>query len=117
MKRFLFSAILAYQCSAYNAIAQGNQHLTVAPLSGSRAVTLSALNIERGTSYPSVIQLKGNVEIKTPVCLPAGRKNALVCDGEVILQADSAEFHEDTGQIEAHGTVTVIPIRKNLATK
>ena len=75
------------------------------------AVSLQALNIERGAHYPSVIQLKGNVEVKTPVCLPVGRHRAVVCDGEMILHADAAEFHEDTGEIKASGSVSVTPLR------
>jgi hypothetical protein len=31
----------------------------------------------------------------------------LNCDGYVVLRADTADFHEGTGQIEARGNVTV----------
>jgi hypothetical protein len=96
------------------AIGQDNaerKHLTVPPLNGGRAVALSALSIERGVSYPSVVKLKGNVEIKTPVCLPVGENGAMVCDGEMIVRADTAEFDESTGEIQAHGNVTVTPLR------
>ena len=99
------------------AIGQGNaerKHLTVPPLNGGRAVALSALSIERGVSYPSVVKLKGNVEIRTPVCLPVGQDSALVCDGEMIVRADEAEFSESTGEIQAHGNVTVTPLRHKL---
>jgi len=87
------------------------KHLTVAPLNGNRAVSLTALSIERGVRYPSVIDLKGAVEIRTPVCIPVGKKGAPVCDGYMIVRADEAAFHEDTGAIEAHGRVTVTPLR------
>jgi hypothetical protein len=87
------------------------KHLTIAPLNGNRAVALTALSIERGVEYPSVIRLKGNVEIKTPVCLPVGKKSELICDGEMIVRADEAQFHEDTGEIQPIGHVTVMPLR------
>jgi hypothetical protein len=72
---------------------------------------LSALNIVRGAEYPSVVYLEGNVQVKSPVCLPVGRKKAMVCDGYMLLHADKVEFHEDTGQIEAHGNVSVTPLQ------
>ena len=71
---------------------------------------LSAANIERGTAYPTIIYLKGNVEVQAPVC-PLGPNTPRACDNYMILHADSAEFHEDTGQIEAHGNVSVVPLR------
>ena len=109
---------LAIACSLAvlpsNVRGQGGQtaelkHILVAPKNGGRTVSLAALSIERGGSYPSVIHLLGNVEIKTPVCIPVGPKS--VCDGEMILRADRAEFHEDSGKIDAHGDVTVTPLR------
>ena len=88
------------------------KHLMSAPLNGSGPpVSMAATSIERGTHYPTVIRLKGTVEIKTPVCLPTGKDSALVCDGEMIVQADEAEFHEDTGEIRAHGNVQIVPLR------
>ena len=73
--------------------------------------TASALHIERGMEYPGVVKLTGNVEVRTPVCLPMGKKGATVCDGYTIVHADEAVFHEDTGRIDAHGNVTVTPLR------
>ncbi len=46
---------------------------------------LAALNIERGASYPSVVHLKGNVEIRT---------------NGFILRADDADYDENTGEVE-----------------
>ena len=71
---------------------------------------LSATSIERGAEYPTIIYLKGNVEVQAPVC-PLGPNAPRACDNYMILHADSAEFHEDTGQIEAHGNVSVVPLR------
>ena len=87
------------------------KHVTVPIVNGSRPVSLTALSIEHGLEYPAVISLKGRVEIQTPVCLPVGKKGAPVCDGEMIVHADEAEFHEDTGEIQAHGNVQIIPLR------
>ena len=84
--------------------------MTVA-VSGGRPTTLTAFEIERVGHYPSAVHLKGAVEIKSPVCFRVGKRGELVCDGEMIVQADEATFHEDSGQIEARGAVTVIPLR------
>ena len=87
------------------------KHLTVYPVNGFRPVHLSALSIQRGAQYPSPVELKGDVEIRTRVCIMQGKtvnkKGALVCDGETVIRADEAVFHEDTGAIEAQGKVTV----------
>jgi lipopolysaccharide assembly outer membrane protein LptD (OstA) len=40
----------------------------------------------------SAIQLRGDVEIKTEL---------------MVLRADEADYHEDTGEIEARGSVRV----------
>ena len=70
----------------------------------------SAFEIERGERYPSVIQLKGKVEIRTPICLAADAKGgATVCDGYMVVRADEASLDENTGKIEAHGAVIVSP--------
>jgi lipopolysaccharide assembly outer membrane protein LptD (OstA) len=93
-------------------IAQDNpagqlKHLIVPTTTSALPVSVAAMEIESELPHPSIIHLKGSVEIKTPVCLHAGRGNALVCNGSVVLRADEADFHEDTGQIEASGNVKV----------
>ena len=76
----------------------------IAPLPhANRNVSRAARSIERGVEYPTVVKLSGSAEIKTPVCVPAGKKGAVTCDGYMVVRADEAVFHEDTGQIEAHG--------------
>ena len=90
------------------------KHLIAPLLNGSRPVSLTALSIEHGSVYPTVISMKGKVEIQTPVCLPVGKKGASVCDGDMIVHADEAEFHEDTGEIQARGNVQIIPLRHKL---
>ena len=86
------------------------KHLIVTPANG-RAIAVTALSIERGVEYPSVLTLKGNVEIKTPVCVPVGKKGKPVCDGKMIVRADEATLNEGTGAIEAQGKVTVTPLQ------
>ena len=86
--------------------------MIVAPVNGApRPASLSANEIERGGHYPSIVHLKGAVEIKSPVCLSVGKPGKPICDGSMILRADEATYHEDTGQIEAAGSVTVTPLR------
>ena len=84
--------------------------MTVAA-NGEWPTTLTAFEIERVGQYPSAVHLKGAVEIKSPVCFRVGKRSELQCDGEMILKADEATFHEDSGQIEARGAVTVVPRR------
>ena len=90
--------------------AQEEKHLTVATLNGLRPITLSADTIERVGSYPSKVQLAGNVRIKTPVCLPIGKNKKAVCDGYTIIRADEATFNEASGEVEARGVVNVSPL-------
>jgi hypothetical protein len=108
----LFVIILAFVTLAIGQDAAPEmKHVIVPGPNGNRSVSLAALNIERGVEYPTVVKLSGNVEIKTPVCLPAGKKGAMLCDGYMVVHADEAQFHEDTGQIEAQGNVTVTPLQ------
>lgn len=96
-------------------IAQENtaelKNLIAVPMNSSRPVSLIALSIDHSLKYPRVISMKGKVEIKTPVCLPVGKHNATVCDGDMVVHADEAEFNEDTGEIQARGNVEIIPLR------
>ena len=54
-------------------------------------VTFAASSI---TSKPKVFRLQGKAEIHTPT---------------MALEADEADYHLDTGEIEAHGNVRVTP--------
>ena len=89
------------------------KHLIATPLGGETSVSLTARSIERGVDYPAIIQLKGGVEIRVPVCFRTGPQQPLRCEGETVIRADAAEFHEETGEIEAHGTVHVTPLSRN----
>ena len=106
---------LPFTVAPRSAIGQGANELQqkhlIAFVANGWANMVSAQSIERGAEYPTVVYLKGSVEVKTPVCPLTGRRPAKACDTYMVLHADSAELHEDTGQIEAHGNVSVVPIR------
>ena len=89
---------------------QEQKHLTVAIAGASHPSSVTANEIERSGGYPALIHLKGAVEIKTPVCLPVGPKGKLICDGSMILRADEATYNENSGKIDASGSVVVIPL-------
>lgn len=91
------------------------KHLSVPTSTSVRPLSVSAIEIEKGLPYPSLIHLKGSVEIRTPVCTITRPEDARsrVCDGSVVLRADEAVLHEDTGQIEASGNVKVTRERSN----
>jgi hypothetical protein len=118
MRLILSGALVVAMVTVWLSLASGQQnqtaemkHLSAAPLNANRPVSLEALNIERGVEYPSVVRLKGNVLIKTPVCLPVGPQATHVCDGQMIVRADEAEFDEKTGEIRPHGNVVVTPLQ------
>jgi lipopolysaccharide assembly outer membrane protein LptD (OstA) len=80
------------------------KHLIV-PTADDVQMSVSALQIDRGSPYPSIVHLKGSVEVKTRVCVRTGRTNALACNGYTVLRADEADVHEDTGAVDARGNV------------
>jgi hypothetical protein len=84
------------------------KHLSVPIASSAKPFAVAAVEIEReDLHYPSVIRLKGAVEIRMPVCVVTGPGNAQVCAGEIVFHADEADLHEDTGQIETKGGARV----------
>jgi lipopolysaccharide export system protein LptA len=70
-------------------------------------VSLTASSMERDMSQTFALQLKGNVEIKKPLCVRPGRKRGLICDEAMVLKADEAEYRADTGEIIPRGNVRV----------
>ena len=50
-----------------------------------------------------MIRLKGNVEVKTTTVVRQEPLSLMV----MVVHADEADFHEDTGEIEARGNVHV----------
>ena len=95
VKRLLVRVITGFGILAGFAIAQAPERKQIMASGGSWVNPyLSALRIERGANYPSVIHLQGQVEIKMK--------------GIKIL-ADEAQFHEGSGEIEVQGNVRVLP--------
>ena len=108
MKWFLsFAGTAALALLAQTGPAHEIKHLWVPTSTSVRPSSISAAEVDREGNYPAIIHLKGSVEIKTPVCVEGGTQNGQICDGYVVLRADAADFHEDSGQIEARGSVTV----------
>jgi len=88
------------------------KHIVVPVEGAAHNMQLTAQSIERiDGNYPSMVRLKGGVEIKSPVCIRPDETQKLVCDGYMIVRADEAEVDEATGRIESHGNVTVIPLQ------
>jgi hypothetical protein len=106
--KLLLAALLA---SAATVAAQDRRaelkHQYITTADSLQPIALSALEIQRALPYDGVVHLKGSVEIKTPVCLATGPGTAHSCAGYVVLRAEQADFHEDSGQIEASGNVKV----------
>ena len=104
MKLLILGGMLACQCTSVlpQAIGQENKLnlMATGPLG---SITLQADSILRRPSYPSVIQLKGNVEIKTKTVVQDSPLRLMI----MVVRADEADYHEDTSEIEARGTVRV----------
>jgi hypothetical protein len=84
------------------------------PEGGGGHVELAASEVQRDLSNKaseSIIQLKGDVEIKMITCASTGRDERKVCGGAMVLRADAVEFNEKTGEIAASGHVRITPHR------
>jgi lipopolysaccharide assembly outer membrane protein LptD (OstA) len=100
-------SVCALAFAAQDNPADQRKHLSVPTTTYVRPVSVAAAQIERGPQYPSIIHLKGDVEIRTPVRVATGTGTELACAGYVVLRADQADFHEDSGAVEASGNVRV----------
>ncbi len=107
VKIALTALVCAAALSAQNYAAEERKHLTVPVAGSAQPFLVAATEMDRGVSYPSVIHLKGDVEIRMPVCVVTGPGSVQHCTGEIVFHADEAEVHEETGQIEAKGAVRV----------
>jgi len=56
--------------------------------------TIVADSIERAPSFPSIIRLKGNVEIRTKAVVQHSPVSLMI----MVVTADEADYHEDTGE-------------------
>jgi hypothetical protein len=83
------------------------KHLAVATPTSLQPVWVTAREIVRELPYNYVDHLSGDVEIKMPVCIVTGPGTTHSCSGYMVLRADRADFHEDSGQIEPSGNVRV----------
>jgi lipopolysaccharide assembly outer membrane protein LptD (OstA) len=102
MKLFILGAVAACHFTSIvpEAICQQADekiHLTTGP------VRLEAASIQREVAFPSVIRLKGQVEIQTKIIAQKNPLALLI----MTVTADEADYHEDTGEIEARGKVRV----------
>ena len=115
MKHLIVTALMACPLTTLvpQAVCQDTKpeqlHLLMGTPQGHR-VELTATSMERDVSSKETqltLHLKGNVAIRLITCVPTGKENA--CEGAMILRADEAEYHQDTGEFEARGNVHVIP--------
>jgi lipopolysaccharide assembly outer membrane protein LptD (OstA) len=107
----LVAAFAAFSCLALSQETGGRKFLRIPSQSGSQSFSASATNISREEKYPSSVHLSGDVEIIVPMCYRAAPGEPLSCPSEMALTGDSVVVHEDTGEIEATGSVRVIPSR------
>lgn len=90
----------------------GQIHVT-RPIPGGRGsrVVLSASTIQRDLTNKSsepILHLRGNVELKMITCARSPQ-GAVACDGAMVLHADSVDYNEQTGSIDAQGNVHIAP--------
>ena len=131
MKLLMLSAAMAFQIFAFAAQsvcqepkAQPDRpylthtepprlHFTIRRADGSGWAQLVASSAQRdlsGAQTESILQLKGNVEVRMVTCGPTGRHGPVVCDaGSMVLHADAVDCNETTGEIDAHGDVHIVP--------
>jgi hypothetical protein len=96
--------------------AQPERHQIVRPIpeSGGGRVELTALRIERDLSSragESIVQLRGDAEIRMINCVSSGQGGTRVCENAMVLHADEVNYNEKTGEIEANGNVRITPHR------
>ncbi len=106
MKQLLAAVAVGVLALAAQDHSTESKHLAVMTSTSVQPIRVAAVEIVRDIPYDSIDHLQGAVEIKTPVCITDPGK-FYACRGFVVLPADRADFHEDTGQIEASGNVQV----------
>jgi lipopolysaccharide assembly outer membrane protein LptD (OstA) len=87
-------------------------HLTeFLPETNPGRLEVTALSAERDVSDSGakILHLTGDVEVRMITCGPDA-KGVVVCDrGSMVMHADSVDFNEKTGEIQASGNVHVAP--------
>src|SRR5260221_671113 len=97
MKFLILSSFMAALfCVSPQAISQNSAPVKRLNLKAG-AATIQADSIERLVRFPAVVRLKGNVQIATKI----GAGDAPVRLMIMTVRADEADYHEDTGEIEA----------------
>src|SRR5580658_4362017 len=122
MKLLTLSLAIACQISAFASLAVCQEkeaqlerlHLTRPfPETSPGRVELTASSIERDLSTKgseSILQLKGNVEVRMITCGRTSHDRAVLCDkGSMVLHADAVDYNEKTGEIRARGDVHLTP--------
>jgi hypothetical protein len=109
MKLFIAILVCTITIGAQDQAGTQQKHLSLPIVGNPRPFAASALEIDREIPYPSVIHLKGDVQIRMPVCVVTGPGWTHQCAGEIVVSATEADVHEDTGQIEAKGEIRVTP--------
>jgi lipopolysaccharide assembly outer membrane protein LptD (OstA) len=100
MKLFIAGAVLSVVAICVSNVAGQTatgaiKHVVLVSTQGTRGpVFASARNVVKGVPYPSIAHLKGDVEI---------RANGFV------LNAEQADYDEQTGEIKASGNVSIRP--------
>ena len=86
------------------AAAADQKHLRIS--TSDHVVVDMAANSMETDSSPSttIVHLKGSVEIRM--------RWAYGSPERMVMHADAADFHEDTGQVEARGNVTMTPVKE-----
>ena len=118
MKLVALSLVISCQVSIFvpqsmcqDSKAQPEQlHLTIGAPGGHVALTSSSMQHDlSSTASASIIQLKGNVEIKMMMCFPSGQRT--VCEEAMTIHADEADYNQSTGEIDPRGNVHMTPHR------
>jgi lipopolysaccharide assembly outer membrane protein LptD (OstA) len=113
--KLLTLALLAclFAVAAPQAICHDNKlHLTeFLPETNPGRLVVTASNAYRDVSGNGerILHLRGDVEVRMITCAP-NSKGVSVCDrGSMVMHADSVDFNEKTGELQATGNVHVAP--------
>jgi hypothetical protein len=104
LRFIVVGVVLMFQ---FPVVCQENQlkHVLISPPDGGPAISLEGLEISRDistTASAHAVELKGRAQIRTTLCGHEVPNRKMV-----VLRADTAIYHEDTGEIEANGNVHV----------
>jgi lipopolysaccharide assembly outer membrane protein LptD (OstA) len=76
---------------------------------GRLEVTASSAERDVSDSGAKILHLRGDVEVRMITCGP-DNKGVVLCDrGSMVMHADSVDYNEKTGEIQASGNVHVAP--------